>query len=634
MDLSAAVLVLKRINGEKFCQAFQKQFDKTFHINDLHFWCELTGISPKIALGKLYKQGWKMFCKEIYISSIIETIEELKMVCSLYRLQKSDIVKVVTKVVKLHKGSLFRVVEHLPLSSNVVRILLELQDELIPITPHCWFPKSNLPDTLKVLSRYAHSQQSKWDELIITTFVREGKPLRLEELIYKSMGIIPAPVTLKRMFTFMLNLLPVSKIQDTEYWILNDWETRVDIKLVDSITILLGEQGVLSPHKIREELTEYKESRIRRMLAFWPEFAECSEDRYKLNFSPMDDELLAIIVPTLLKHLAKTKKGVLVQELFKHAKIIANSHGLIIHSRDFKSFLKSWGEAAIVGNHVYSMKKAPFHEMRLGDVAYLVLKEAGSPMTYTELEAEIRKRRNYISSISSVFLSEPKLSRPSRGYWALREWGLVEYDPEIHNRIGEILISIIEQAGRPVHKTEIRRQLRRRGMSMNEGTLHIDLTENEHISQVARGVYALTKWQLSFRDLFHYKFPFTLVLPDGNPTIYELKDGIMIEYFISKYCLELGRILVKRYITEYFPNLKQYTKYTVSDISGAKYEGWVDQVGEGRYQFLGLQRWYKTHKPRYGENIYLYIPRCEELVFRLLTAEQADLWLNDEAEKL
>ncbi|MGQ7890628.1 hypothetical protein [Paenibacillus sp. WC2504] len=630
MELSSAVSVLEQLNQEKFCRAFRRLFDIVFHVNDLQFWCELTGISPKSAWKTLSKQGWRRLGREIFVRGTIGTMEEVVALCNLYGLHKKDIINMVVYVVRASNGYLPRALKRLPLSYDIVRVLLELQDVLIPVTRLYWLPKSGLPDSLRVINRYAHSQRSQWNELIIATFIRVGKPLRLEELIYQSMGVVPVPIVLKRLFIFMLNILPVSKIDDTDYWILSDWEPQVDLSLIDNITTLLTEQGALPLDEIIKAITNYEETKIYEILAFWPEFVLRSDDTYAINISPLDDELLAIIVPALLKHLTKGEEGIPTSQLFKYAESIANSHGLNMHVRDFKAFLKGWGEVAIVGSRVYAMQKAPFHSMRLGDVAYLVLMENGAPMLYTELEAEIRQRRNYIYSISSVFLTEPKLSRPSRGYWALREWGLIEYDPQIHTRIGEVLISIIEQAGRPVHKTEIRRQLRRRGMNMNEGTLHLDLIENERIHQVARGVYALTEWNLSFRDLFRFKFPFRLSLPDGNPTIYELEDGVMIEYFISKYCLELGRILVKRYINEYFSDLKQYTKYSVTDFSGNRYEGWVDRVDEGRYQFLGLQRWYKTHKPRYGENIYLYIPSNEEYTFSLLTAEQADIWIYKE----
>lgn len=560
----------------------------------------------------------------------IGTFEELAEICNLYGLHKKDIINIVIYVVRTSKGYLPGALNRLPLSYDIVRVLLELQDVLIPVTRIYWLPKSGLPDSLRVISRYAHSQRNQWNELIISTFIRVGKPLRLEELIYQSMGVVPVPASLKRMFIFMLNILPVRKIDDTDYWILSDWETRVDLQLIDSITTLLTEQGAQPLDEIIKVITNYEESKICEMLAFWPEVARQSDDTYVINISPLDDELLTIIVPALLMQLKEKEEGIPIQQLFKYVEIIAKSHGLNMHVRDFKPFLKGWGEVAIVGGRVYAMHQAPFHRMRLGDIAYLILMESGTPMSYNELEAEIRQRRNYTHSISSVFLTEPKLSRPGRGYWALREWGLLEYDPQIHNRIGEVLISIIEQAGRPVHKTEIRRQLRRRGMNMNEGTLHLDLVENERINQVARGVYALTEWNLSFRDLFRYKFPFRISLPDGNPAIYEMEDGIIIEYFISKYCLELGRILVKRYMIDYFSNLEQYTKFEVSDFTGNRFEGWVDRVHEGRYQFLGLQRWYKTHKPRYGENIYLFIPSNEEYAFSLLTAEQADLWVYKE----
>ncbi|MEK3839204.1 hypothetical protein [Paenibacillus sp. FSL P2-0136] len=632
MELSTVISTFKQLDAEKFYCSFTRLFELSFRIDDLMFWCEVTGINEKSAWSTLQAHGWKLLSREIYVYGTIETIVELEELCSVYGLQKKDIISAVIEVVNMCKWYLPKALKEIPLSYKVVYILLELQDELIPLNCNNWMPKSALPDQVKVISRYAHSLQRPWDESIISTFVKSGRPLKIEELIYQSMAIVPATVGLKRMFTFMLNLLPVIKIDDTEFWILKKWEHQVDLKLVDRITNLLNESGTLPVNEIVKELKGYEVAEIIKILEFWPEFKGHSNDTFGMNISPLDDELLGIIVPSLLKYLAEAREGIPITQLFKHAEMIANSHGLNMHTRDFKPFLKSWGEVAIVGGYVYAMQHAPFHRMRLGDVAYLVLKENGSPMPYTELEAQIRRRRNYNNSISSVFLTEPKLSRPSRGYWALREWGLIEYDPQIHNRIGDILISIIETAGRPVHKSEMRRQLRRRGMNMNEGTLHLDLTDNERIHQVARGVYALTEWKLSFRDLFRFKFPFRLSLPDGNPTIYELENGVMVEYFISKHCLELGRILIKRYIIEHFPALQQYTKYTVMDIAGARYEGWVDRLDEGRYQILGLQRWYKSHKPKYGENIYLYIPSKGEYTFSLLTADQADVWMYESSE--
>ncbi|MED1919449.1 hypothetical protein P4V64_29625 [Bacillus thuringiensis] len=629
MEITTALSVLKQLNKENFCWAFQRMFSKFFHMNDLEFWCELTGICKKDAFKDLLNKGWLPLGKEFCVYGTIETLEELAEFCSFYNLQKKDIKNSVVNVLKESEGYLPIALKQLPLSYDVVRTLLELQDELIPLTPLNWFSKHSLPDQLKVVSRYVYSKYCQWDELIIATFVKAGKPLRLDEIIYQYMGVVPASNELKCMFNFMLNILPIHKIDNTEYWALSQWEKTVDLSLIDRITTLLSEQGRLSLGEISKGLINYEDSRIFETLSFWPEFALHSDNKYWLNIAPMDNELLAIIVPSLLKLLVEAEGGIPTQQILKHAEMIAKSRGLNIHVRDFKSFLKGWGEAAIVGGRVYAMHKAPFHLMRLGDVAYLILKENGAPMEYSELEAEIRQRRNYHYSISSVFLTEPKLSRPSRGYWALREWGLIEYDPQIHIRIGEVLVSIIEKAGRPVHKAEIRQQLRRSGMNMNEVTLHMDLTENERIQQVARGVYALAEWNLSFRDLFRFKFPFRLSLPDGNPTIYELEEGIIIEYFISKLCLELGRILVKRHMKEYFPYVEQYTKYTVTDFTGASYEGWVDRFDEGRYQFLGLQRWYKTHKPRYGENIYIYIPKDKDFTFTLLSAEQADTWIYD-----
>lgn len=634
VGLSLAVSLIKKIDENNFCDYFERIYQDSFHIDKLEFWCEISGVNPNLVLKKIEQKGWKTIDQKVYLSKIITTFEELKFVFDKYKVSLKDIINNLVGKLEESHGDVSKALEKLPLNYSTLIILLGLQNDLVAVTLKYWVKKSFVPNKISEMSTLVYSKKLEYDEMILFTFFREKRPLKIEEIIYKSMGIISIPNILKNRVKFLLSILSIHNVKNSDYWILDEWNSKLNITLIEDITTLISDEGELSYDEIKERLPKYKKMEITRNLKFWPEFVTTLNDKYKLYFNEIDEKILMILKPFILKTLLNSKKGIYLNDLYKDISMLAISHSFNIYFREFKVFLRSWGSISIVGNKVYLFGKAPLQEMRLGDVAYLILKEKGFPLPYNELKEEVQKRRKYNSSISSVFLSEPKLSRPSRGHWALREWNLIEYDPDIHSRISEVLISIIEEANQPVHKSEIRSQLKQRGMNMNEGTLHLDLTENDNIDQVARGVYALKKWRLSFRDLFKYKFPFKLSLPDGNPIIYEFENGVMIEYFVTKNCLETGRILVKRHMTKYFNELKKYEKYNVTDFSESPYEAWVDKVDNERFQFLGLARWYKTHTPRYGDSIYLYIPNSDKKEFRVFTSTQADFLMYEANENL
>ncbi len=626
MDLTPALKNHKKIDIKNFFEGFNRIFKESFHEDDLLYWSDITGVKFEEAKSNLSALNWIELSQGVYVNHQIETLDNLKRLCELYNISKSEILQKVTLLLKLHNGNLTLISTKIPLTINLLNLLLSLQNEMILLGSH-WVPVKNVPEAILKFSKINYCKKLGWKDFIVSTFIVENKPLKIEELIYRSFGMLFVSGEIKALLIFMLNILNVTKVRDTEFWILKEWECKIDSNLISSINSFLNEKGISTVSDIIYCLKDYNETEIRESLSFWPEFKECDNDSYKLNFSQLNEEIVKEIIPFIQEKLSSNENGITIADLFSYTIKILEPLGININLFDFKLFLKGWGEVAIIGNRVYDITVAPYNQMRLGDVAYLILKEYGSPVPYTELEAEIRSARNYSASISSVLLTEPKLSRPSRGYWALKEWGLSEYDPHLHLRIGYELVSIIEKMDRPVHKAELHQQLRKKGMNMNATTLYLDLNENEEIVHVARGVYSLKKWNLSFRDLFRFKFPFKLALPDNNPTIYEIEDGVMVEYFISKQCLDYKRILINRYLLEYFNQVEQYARYQITDFEGSIYDGWIDCLSDGRYQILGLERWYHFYKPKYGESIYIFIPSEPKKSMSLFSEDQANIKL-------
>lgn len=54
MELSTVISTFKQLDAEKFYCSFTRLFELSFRIDDLMFWCEVTGINEK-ALGVLCK---------------------------------------------------------------------------------------------------------------------------------------------------------------------------------------------------------------------------------------------------------------------------------------------------------------------------------------------------------------------------------------------------------------------------------------------------------------------------------------------------------------------------------------------------------------------------------------------------
>jgi hypothetical protein len=630
--------VINNTSNDMFLKMFFKLYSKSFSIEILHFWADLFGIDKSEVLQRIKNSRniLELF-RGIYLANRVNSVRELKEILSIYQHKFKDFIESLKEVLKQANGSITLVLNHLPLTKSTLCNILHNHDEFVFISKDYCLPKNTVPSSLLILDDFRKRITSDIRMLIINTINNLNKPLTLKEIIFYSIGIDTPSEKLQALFAFALELINdfVYKIKGTEYWALTSWSIILQKHAIDLIKDYLEENDISTISEINKILKAHKINMdidtIIKLMEMWPDFIKVDNECYTIRAIEFNDSTKKLIEQNIKSILVSRKeKGIQINELFEIVRDKLLLYGLDITKKALKDFLKAWGEVAIVNSSVFLMEMAPLNKMRLGDIAYCIVKEYGEPMPYVELEQEIRKRTSYQYGLSSVLLSEFKLSRPSRGYYALREWGLPEYNPEIHKQISKILIGIIKEKGRPMHKREIREALYKRHIIMNDVTLHMDLIEDDRIVQIARGVYSLTEWNLAFSDLIKMKLPFKLSLPHQDSRIIKCDEGRIFEYLVTKQCLELGRILIRRYMSPYFLNLEKHLRVNIFDIDDDRYMGWTDTISDKdlRWQIFGVDRWYLNYKVTYGQVIYIFQNDINPLQLKLYTTKQAEKYLE------
>lgn len=626
-----AQCIVLGVSEEFVIGQFIRRFPRSFCDEELILWVTLFGLNRETFLTKLFEEKPCWALGKVYVFNQIESISALKDILSEYKLEIDSVLSIITSALKQAEGFLEAVLTSFPLKRTVCEELLCIAG-YVQVVPGHWFSKGSLPEAVLSLANFREKLRMDLKLLIIQTFQNEKHVMTIKELIFEALGIVNPSPDLKSIFSFMLAILgdSVSRISDTGYWGLTDWQEYLNKELITTVLEWVEEmefakfQDIYSQITSRGYIVEYQS--LEKTLLYWPDFIKIPGGLYFAR-TRVDEESQALVKEYVRKILKEYPEGLKLSLMLNELE-----NRLMPHSNNFKwetlilrRFLKTLGEVAIVDRrYIYPMNKAPYQRMRLGDVAYRIINEAGEPVSYAELLSEIETRTNFQGSISTVLLAEPKLSRPSRGYYALREWGLYEYNPEIYKEIQEILVKIISSEGRPLHKREIRSHLNRRQITMSYMTLHMNLLEEPRITQIARGVYSLTKWDLEFRQLLRYNFPFQLKLPDSNTSVIEVEEGTLFEYLVTKVCLAEGRLLIRRQMSAYFQELEVNLKFKIIDNDGQTYMGWSDKIDSSRWQIRGLKRWYKSFRTLYGDVIYALQSNKDPQKLTLYTSEQAN----------
>lgn len=640
LTLSEAIHIHEKVvcttSVDEVVNAFLKRFDKSFAEEDIQMYCTVFGLTREAFYEALVTKT-KIFsvCGKGFVSDKFKNLSELINYIKKVGVSLETVISDISNKLISSNGDLTKALLDLPYSEAMAKHLLFRQKYLIQITNSHWFPSLIVPDQLKTLSDFKKYLETDISVSIILSFREAQRCLTVQQVISRCSGATVTDNRIECIYNFFLELQNdyIYKVPNSEYWALREWEELINLNLIKSVEEWLDNDKDYADfleikNMLKNKGFEYEDQYIKNCINHWPDIYSMEQNGKKLYATrlDLDNNLIEKLKYLIIKKLEEVDSdGMLVSDLLLGISELAYQETIKVDKIMLRRILKNMGEVAVIKSKVYIQEKAPLESMRLGDVAYIIINEIGEPVPYSQLEAEVAARTNYSGSISSVLLCEPKLSRPSRGFYALREWGLGEYNPDIHKQIGELLYLIIQNEGRPLHKSEIRRQLRRRGITLNEMTLQMDLVEDPRISQVASGVYALSEWNLQFRDLFRYNLKFNLVAPVyGASSVYELNGGYIFEYMITKYCLEIGRIIIRRHMAKYFENIEEHHRVNIYDFDDKYYHGWIEKNNSG-WQVMGIKRWLKTHKQRYGEIIYIYQKSNNPYDIVLYTSDEYEL---------
>lgn len=193
-------------------------------------------------------------------------------------------------------------------------------------------------------------------------------------------------------------------------------------------------------------------------------------------------------VDSLIRHLDSKKKVFTREELLTAAKsLFPELSEKAIHS--YVDVSKSIEQNSL-GN--FGLTHWPEISPRgVKDKAYIILKNAGKPLHFSEVTAEINKvlpssRQAYVQTVHNELIKDKRFVLVGRGLYALAEWG---YEP---GTVAQTITQIMKKENRPMSKEEIVKKVLEKRM-VKENTVLINLQNRKIFDRLADGTYALKK---------------------------------------------------------------------------------------------------------------------------------------------
>lgn len=126
---------------------------------------------------------------------------------------------------------------------------------------------------------------------------------------------------------------------------------------------------------------------------------------------------------------------------------------------------------------------------RINDKIFLVLKDHGKPLHFTEIAKRINQLRfddkvAYPATVHNELILDKKYVLVGRGIYALAEWG---YKPGV---VADVIADVISSVGRPMTREEIVQKVLDQRM-VGKSTIHLALMNKERFSKLADGRYQL-----------------------------------------------------------------------------------------------------------------------------------------------
>ena len=141
-------------------------------------------------------------------------------------------------------------------------------------------------------------------------------------------------------------------------------------------------------------------------------------------------------------------------------------------------------------NGVWGLAKWPSVNPRnIRDKIFVILESHKQPMHFSEIAAEIKesnfKRKNVtVQAIHNELIKDPRFVLIGRGIYALSSWGYKK------GTISEIITNILENAGKPLSREEIVKQVLRT-RKVKETTILLNLQNKKLFKKIDRNLYTL-----------------------------------------------------------------------------------------------------------------------------------------------
>ncbi len=188
-------------------------------------------------------------------------------------------------------------------------------------------------------------------------------------------------------------------------------------------------------------------------------------------------------VDNIVKAIKAIGQPVTIEELharlqFEHPQMI---QALASVSKDLATLHGRWG----------LIKWPLVNPKNIRDKIYIVLKENGKPMHFSEIAKSIRssnfKRKDVTTqAIHNELIKDKRFVLIGRGIYALKEWGFKK------GTVADVISEILRKAGEPLHRDEIvRRVLKKR--QVKETTILLNLQGKPQFKRVAKATYALAE---------------------------------------------------------------------------------------------------------------------------------------------
>ncbi|MFA5076671.1 MAG: sigma factor-like helix-turn-helix DNA-binding protein [Patescibacteria group bacterium] len=267
--------------------------------------------------------------------------------------------------------------------------------------------------------------------------------------------------------------------------------------------------GMTKDEVLEEDMVYHKHSLsfiISQLLADKFEKME-SGDHYntawKLKGAPW--ELVEDVIEQLVKILEKESKPLTKEEFLQRVRkedfYQEIKSKLAVHLPDFEQELLDLDEAILsylktskkikenLFGHIGLSHWQTISPKRMNDKIYLVMKQSGKPLHFTEIASLINQagfdhKKALPATVHNELILDKRYVLIGRGIYALKEWG---YEP---GTVSDVIITIFKQVGQPLSKEEIvNKVLEQR--KVKRATINLALMDKSKFQKLADKKYTL-----------------------------------------------------------------------------------------------------------------------------------------------